>query len=228
MGEGRRCESNFHSLILTGPALGQRGTAEDYEEYHKLPSTFERYTDEAKRAVYFARLEAFHRDQSFITAPDLLVSLTWDSTSRACQIAKLKDLASEIRFLLRVPYLPSTSLPYLRKGDIPLDAEAKKVLAYAAQEADRSKQYWIDADHLLAGLLRFPNDAQDALARVGVRLDVVRSASQKDRERLGERDVSKWQRLRVIADRHKQAMRMLVILAVIFLVLLIVKLRGPV
>ena len=51
----------------------------------------------------------------------------------------------------------------MRKADTPLDGDAKKAVAYAAKEADHDRQYWIDSDHLLRALLRFPNDAANAL-----------------------------------------------------------------
>ena len=127
---------------------------------------FKRYTDEAKRAIYFGHIEAVHRDERSISTRDLLIGLTWERGTRADKISALKEDAVARRAMLGIPHLPITTLPYMRKAEIPLDQEAKKTIAYAAKEADQDGQYWIDTDHLLRGLLRFPNAASGALAGV--------------------------------------------------------------
>jgi len=145
-------------------------------------STFERYTDAAKRAIYFARLEANHQNADAIAPGHILAGLTWEADSALSGVAPLKELAVTLRAQMEIPHLPSTSLPYLRDRDIPLTQDGKKVLAYAVVEADRGWDYWINCDHLLRGLLRFPNVASHALEQVGINLGSVRSTS-KSRSR---------------------------------------------
>lgn len=125
-------------------------------------SLFERYAADAKMAIYFALIEALHRNEKFISVGDLLVGITWDSESRASKIVSVKELAISLRSSVGIPHLPSTSQPYKRGAHIPLDDDAKKAVAYAAEEADQDRQYWIESDHLLRGLLRFPNNARVA------------------------------------------------------------------
>jgi ATP-dependent Clp protease ATP-binding subunit ClpC len=112
---------------------------------------FDRYTDQAKRAVYFARFEALHRQKRNIGAEDLLLGLTWETGSRADRCADLKSRAVELRALLGIPHRPSTATPYDYQEDIPLVDFGKKLLAYASFEADRRAEFWIDSDHLLRG-----------------------------------------------------------------------------
>jgi ATP-dependent Clp protease ATP-binding subunit ClpA len=144
-------------------------------------STFDRYTDAAKRAIYFARLEANHQNADAITPEHILAGMTWEGDSTLGGIAPLKELAVTLRAQMEIPHLPSTSFPYLRDRDIPLTRDGKKVLAYAVVEADRRWDYWIDCDHLLRGLLRFPNVASHALEQTGINLNSVRSASKSRR-----------------------------------------------
>jgi len=140
-------------------------------------SIFERYTDAAKRAIYFARLEANHRDADSITPEHILAGLTWESDSTFAGIAPLKELTVTLRAQTELPHLPSTSFPYLRDRNIPLNDDGKITLAYAVEEVNRDRQYWIDCDHLLRGLLRFPNGACEALEQSGINLGSVRSAA---------------------------------------------------
>jgi ATP-dependent Clp protease ATP-binding subunit ClpC len=142
---------------------------------------FERYTQPAKRVIYYARVEANHRDETAIGAEDILLGLTWEMTSGLADMPPLKDLAIDLRAHMGVPHLPSTIHPYLRERIIPLDSNGKKALAYAAKESDRDRQYWIDCDHLLRGLLRFPNPASDALLHLGITLAQVRDSARSYR-----------------------------------------------
>jgi len=138
---------------------------------------FERYTEAARRAIFFARLEALHRNQSAIAPSDLLIGLTWESGTRADKIAHLKERAVAIREVLGIPHLPTSSAPYLTGRDIPLDDLGKKAIAMASKEADADREFWIDCDHLLRSLMAFPNSASAALTSVGISLPEVRVAS---------------------------------------------------
>ncbi|MGD0892330.1 MAG: Clp protease N-terminal domain-containing protein [Terracidiphilus sp.] len=83
------------------------------------------------------------------------------------------------------------------------------VLAYAAQEADGNRQYWIDTDHLLLGLLRFPNEASPALAAIPLNLDSVRAASRRHREKFPPAPAPSTSVVRVIFETLKPPLIML-------------------
>jgi hypothetical protein len=68
-----------------------------------------------------------------------------------------------------------------RQRDIPLDRDAKMVLAWAAKEADLDDVHSIDNSHLIRGLLCFPNSAQAVLNAAGVELDALRAAAKAGR-----------------------------------------------
>ena len=145
---------------------------------------FERYTEQARRAIYFARFEAIFRAQPEITPTTLLLGLTWDEDNRACTIWPLKDKVVDLCSLLQVPHRPTSATPYDLRVDIPLDLDSKKALAYAAIESNRGLQYWIDTDHLLCGILRVPCQATTSLELAGLSLRRARRASRLDRRRL--------------------------------------------
>jgi ATP-dependent Clp protease ATP-binding subunit ClpC len=151
---------------------------------------FERYTQQARRAIYFARLEAVHRRASAISTTHLLLGLSWEENSRAAIAGSLKDRLMELCPLLGVQLRPCTDIPYKQKADIPLDRNSKIALAYTAQEANADWSSAIETDHLLRGLLRFTNEASEALNAVGIDLKGIRSASkQYRRERISVRAI---------------------------------------
>jgi ATP-dependent Clp protease ATP-binding subunit ClpA len=191
-------------------------------------STFERYTGEAKRAIFFARLEANHRDANSITPEHILAGLTWESDSTFAGVAPLKELTVALRAQMELPHLPSTSFPYLRDRDIPLNEGGKKALAYAVAEANRDWRYWIDCDHLLRGLLRFPNKAFDALEQAGINLSSVRSAANLRRRKHSSNPAPRWGYLKLAIERSRRLLVWLAVLALILAFVLLLRLRGPV
>jgi ATP-dependent Clp protease ATP-binding subunit ClpA len=179
-------------------------------------SAFDRYTDTAKRAIYFARLEANHRNADAITPEHILAGLTWESDSTLTGIAPLKELAVTLRAQMELPHLPSTSLPYFRDRDIPLTPDGKKVLAYAVAEADRGWDYWIDWAHLLRGLLRFQNVALQVLEETGINLRSVRSASKRRSRQQPPNPSPRWGYLKLGISRNRSFLAWLAFLLAAF------------
>lgn len=142
---------------------------------------FERYTEEARRAIFFARAEAGYSQEKFITPAHVLQGLMWDLHLPTCPLSTVKAHESDLRTLLKAPdrstikVVPEVSL------ELGLDRQAKMVLAHTAQEAAADDSYFIDADHLLRGLLCFPNVASDALKTIALDLSWAREASKAHR-----------------------------------------------
>jgi hypothetical protein len=61
---------------------------------------FERYTEEARRAIFFARAESLFRKAPAISVQDLLLGLTREKKSRANYISELSSHAAEFRLHL--------------------------------------------------------------------------------------------------------------------------------
>ena len=141
-----------------------------------------------------------HRNEREIRPADVLVGLTWEPHSHLLRL--LKDSAVTLRGILGIPHLPSSLLPYRRAGAIPLDAAAKKVIRAAGTEADRDGQYWIDSDHILRGLLSFPNEAAAALASVGCDLASARVASIEFRRDSPQPPAPTWGRIKLWMARN--------------------------
>jgi ATP-dependent Clp protease ATP-binding subunit ClpA len=142
---------------------------------------FERYTEQAKQALENARAEAAHRGAAHIAPSHLLLGLSQDDSSRAVQIAALKGRLSGLWTGTVSPNPPSAANQAGGWSSIPLHPETKLALVHAEKEANRDWSQHIDTDHLLRGLLRFKNEASEALKSKGVNLADVRAAAKSHR-----------------------------------------------
>jgi len=135
---------------------------------------FERYTERARRVLFFARYEASQLGSVSIETEHLLLGLIREGkglTSRIFARSHLsldgirKDIEGRTVYREKV----STSV------EIPFSAETKRVLQYAAEEADRLLHNYIGTEHLLLGLLREERSvAASILVEKGMRLHSVR------------------------------------------------------
>jgi ATP-dependent Clp protease ATP-binding subunit ClpC len=134
---------------------------------------FERFTEKARRVIFFARYEASQFGSPLIETEHLLLGLLRE------------DKALTNRFLR-----PHASVESIRKQieehsairdkvngspDIPLSNEGKRVIAYAAEEAERLSHKHIGTEHLLLGLLREEKCfAAQILNERGLKLTAIR------------------------------------------------------
>jgi ATP-dependent Clp protease ATP-binding subunit ClpA len=144
---------------------------------------FERYTEQAKRAMENARAEAATRGAQHIAPSHLLLGLSHDESSRAAQIAALKGRISGLWTGAVNPDRVPAANQAGGWSNIPLHPETKMALVHAEKEANREWSQHIDTDHLLRGLLCFKNEASDALKSKGVHLADVRAAAKNHRIR---------------------------------------------
>jgi ATP-dependent Clp protease ATP-binding subunit ClpC len=130
---------------------------------------FNRYTDECKRAIFFAQQIALHEGVTAINSSHLLLGLLREVDSRANSIFRLRELLPA-----EVAHLVALRKQQLVKGTIPLSTDGKRVVAYTAREANHLRDYWIDTEHLVLGILREnENPAAARLRAIG--LDIERS-----------------------------------------------------
>ena len=138
---------------------------------------FERYRDETRRAIFFARWEAQQSGSAYIEPEQILLALTHDADSKANQLFSLSAHAQDFREQLK----PRSSIKLSSSVDFPLSNPSKRVLAYAAEEANKLVSKSIGTEHLLLGLLREKkSDVLAALAKAGIDLrsarDLIRAA----------------------------------------------------
>jgi ATP-dependent Clp protease ATP-binding subunit ClpC len=134
---------------------------------------FERYTEKARRVIFFARYEASQFGSPCIETEHLLLGLLREDKALANRFlrssASVDSIRRQIEAQTTLREKVSTSV------DLPLSHECKRVLAYGAEEAERLNHKHIGTEHLLLGLLREEKCfAADILHERGLRLSTVR------------------------------------------------------
>src|SRR6201981_1043410 len=134
---------------------------------------FERYTEKARRVIFFARYEASQFGSPYIETEHLLLGLLREDkalTNRFLRShASVESIRKQIEGHTTIREKVSTSV------DLPLSNECKRVLAYAAEEAERLSHKHIGTEHLLLGLLREEKCfAAEILHERGLRLPTIR------------------------------------------------------
>jgi ATP-dependent Clp protease ATP-binding subunit ClpC len=134
---------------------------------------FERYTEKARRVIFFARYEASQFGSPYIETEHLLLGLLREDkalTNRFLRShASIESIRKQIEGRTTIREKVSTSV------DLPLSQECKRVLAYAAEEAERLSHKHIGTEHLLLGLLREEKSfAAEILHERGLRLSAIR------------------------------------------------------
>jgi ATP-dependent Clp protease ATP-binding subunit ClpC len=132
---------------------------------------FERYTETARRVIFFARYEASQWGDHSIQPPHLLLGLVREDkhlfsrllNSAACSVDPVSELG--LRF---TGQKVSTSV------DLPLSADSINVLALASEETEHMGQSFTSPGHLLLGLMRDPGVVSDLLLKKGLTVAAVR------------------------------------------------------
>jgi ATP-dependent Clp protease ATP-binding subunit ClpA len=135
---------------------------------------FERYTERARRVLFFARYEASQLGSLSIETEHLLLGLFREGKGLVGRIfarAHLspENIRNEVEGRTVFREKVSTSV------EIPFSHEVKRVLGCAAEEADRLDHQYIGTEHLLLGILREERSvAATILMDKGMRLHTVR------------------------------------------------------
>ena len=133
---------------------------------------FERYTEQARRTLFFARYEASLYGSPQIESEHLLLALIREYGFLRKQVST-ESVQKQLE--ARGHRMPQTSTSL----DIGMSHEVKRILAYGAEEAERLGSRAIDCAHLALGLLREDQFlAAEVLRRQGVTREILESAPQ--------------------------------------------------
>jgi ATP-dependent Clp protease ATP-binding subunit ClpC len=136
---------------------------------------FERYTEKARRVIFFARYEALQYGSQKIAPEHILLGLMREDKTVPARFfpfrsalsvdAVRREIESRIVLRERIP----------QSAELHLAPETKKILAYANEECQRLQTKNIGTEHLLLGILRQESSiAAEILYEQGVRLQTVR------------------------------------------------------
>jgi ATP-dependent Clp protease ATP-binding subunit ClpC len=132
---------------------------------------FEKYTEKARRVIFFARYEASQHGNQYIETPCMLLGLM-----REDKVLFTGLLPGETDVLARLvedveALCPNNGKKLATSVDLPLSHASKRVLVYAAGEGERQKHPTIGTRHLLWGLLKENGPETAALRSHGIDLE---------------------------------------------------------
>ena len=134
---------------------------------------FQRYTEKARRVIFFARYEASNYGSREIGSEHLLLGLLREDPTLAKWFLEERYLESEIRGEIESRIVRGERIA--TSVEMPLSTECKKALNLAGEEADRLAHQHIGTEHLWLGLLSVEGSmAAQILQGRGLRADVVR------------------------------------------------------
>src|SRR5205814_1796579 len=113
---------------------------------------FERYTEKARRTIFFGRYEASQFGSPYIESEHLLLGLLRENKGLADTFLHSHGAVESIR--KQVEGQTAIREKVATSTDLPLSNECKRILAYAAEEADKLSHKFIATGHLFLGVLR--------------------------------------------------------------------------
>jgi ATP-dependent Clp protease ATP-binding subunit ClpC len=124
---------------------------------------FERYTENARRVIFFARMEAGKSGSHEIDSEHLLLGLVHGAKGILSCAPQLTADGVKARIDKQTVHLP----PIATSVDLPLANSAKKSLNNATQAADSLGHKSIDTEHMLLGILQVEDCFASQLLREG-------------------------------------------------------------
>jgi len=111
---------------------------------------YERYTERARRTIFFAKEEAVAAKSSYIEPEHLLLAIIQSCEPELNDALKLRDFESDLR--AEFPGQPENIGS--KRADVPLSNQSRRLLGNAAEEADKLNSFAIEPRRLLLGILR--------------------------------------------------------------------------
>jgi ATP-dependent Clp protease ATP-binding subunit ClpC len=160
---------------------------------------FERYTEKARRVIFFARYEASQFGQPYIESEHLMLGILREDkalTNRFLRShASVESIRKQVQEHTMIREKVSTSV------DLPLSNDCKQVLTYAAEEAEQLGHKHIGTEHLLLGLLREEKCfAAQILHERGLRLLAIREELAKASQQSAERGLEPTPIVELLTD----------------------------
>lgn len=136
---------------------------------------FERYTEKARRVIFFARYEALQYGSLVISPEHILLGLMREDKTMSARFFPFRSnlTVDAIRREVESRIVLREKMP--QSAELHLAPETKRILALAREESERLRSRTIGTEHLLLGLMREERSiAAEILFDQGLRLQSVR------------------------------------------------------
>ncbi len=114
---------------------------------------FERYTEKARRLIFFARYEASQLGSPYIESEHLLLGFLRENKRYLPRLSPSSSPTLDSVRQQLAAHTPSRQ-KIATSIDLPLNEECKRILLHASEEADALAHKCIGTDHILLGILR--------------------------------------------------------------------------
>ena len=163
---------------------------------------FERYTELARRTIFFARYEASQFGAPYIETEHLLLGLLREDRALRGRL----PLGSTERIRKQIEEsVPRPAAPTPTSADLPLSQECRRVLLYAGEESEALRHIAIDCGHLLLGILRVETSAGARLLReIGIEYAGYRAMLEGEHTPAAPEDAPAGPLASVVADLRLQ------------------------
>lgn len=143
---------------------------------------FEKFTEKARKTIFFARHEVTECGAQSIEPAHLLLGLLRVDQALIARSLSGRASLDEIRQQLEGRMARGERIP--AHVEVPLSDDAKGALKYAAEESEGLSHWHIGTGHLLLGLLRLKDSmAGEVLRGCGVDIAEVRRQVVSDTEK---------------------------------------------
>ena len=112
---------------------------------------FERYTEKARRVIFFGRYEASVYGSPYIESEHLLLGLLREDADFLRNLTGVADIEVQLRRQIEERIRRGERIP--TSVEMPLTKESKKILESAREEADRLAHRSVGTKHLLLAML---------------------------------------------------------------------------
>ena len=156
---------------------------------------FEKYSERARRVVFFARYEASQCGSPLIETEHILLGIIREDRSLILRFFPCANISIQgLRYEIEKRMVMREQIP--SSVDIPFSDESRRVFAVAVDESDRLDNKYINTEHILLGLLREEKSAAaEILREFGVRASAIRDeltrgSHEKHRPAMGKNSLS--------------------------------------
>ncbi len=136
---------------------------------------FERYTEKARRVIFFARYEALQYGSHYISPEHILLGLMREDKTVSARFFPFRNALTveSVRREVEERIVLRERIP--QSAELHLAIETKRILAFANEESRQLQNRQIGPEHLLLGLVREERSiAAEILYQYGLRLQDVR------------------------------------------------------
>ncbi len=134
---------------------------------------FERYTEKARRVIFFARYEASQYGSPYIETEHLLLGLLREDRALAKWFPGESSVEPGIRTEIEGQIIQRERIS--TAVEVPLTEECRKVLKLAGEEADRLGHRHVGTEHVLVALIRVEGSlAAKLLRKRGLKPEAIR------------------------------------------------------